>query len=147
MNDAIMSVMGGTLTAVSRAELLECNRISSYFGLILTPEQAEIISKHNTAALISTGRVEFAGGVFKSLIMAFCDSPYISPEDYADTLCGLLDVFYAIKQGTADSMTDDEAIRFMKLHFDGGCGGSLECLQDKAAMLCRSKSGFNTEEI
>ena len=123
MNDAIMSVMDGTLTAVSRAELLECNRISSYFGLILTPEQAEIISKHNTAALVSTGRVEFAGGVFKSLIMAFCDSPYISPEDYADTLCGLLDVFYAIKQGTADSMTDDEAICFMKLHFDGGCGG------------------------
>lgn len=60
MNDAIMSVMGGTLTAVSRAELLECNRISSYFGLILTPEQAEIISKHNTAALVSTGRVESA---------------------------------------------------------------------------------------
>lgn len=147
MNDSIMSAMGGTSIAVSKAELLECNRISSCFGLMLTPEQAEIISEHNTAALISTGRIEFTGGIFKSIIMAFCDSPYISPEDYVDTLCGLLDVFYAIKQGTADSLTDEEAIRFMKLHFDGGCGGSLECLQDKAAMLCRSRSGFGTEEV
>lgn len=147
MNDSIVSAMGGALTAASKAELLECNHISSSFGLMLTPEQVEIISKHNTAALVSTGRVEFAGGLFKSLVTAFCDSPYISTEDYADTLCGLLDVFYAIKQGTADSMTDDEAIGFMKLHFDGGCGGSLKCLQDKAAMLCRSKSGFDAEEV
>ena len=64
----------------------------------------------------------------KKLIEAFCDSPYINQENYAETLYELIEIFYEYKNETMDLITDGELIEFMKISFDGICQGDLEYL-------------------
>ena len=75
-----------------------------------------------------TGRIEFAGGILPKLIYAFCDSPYIEQEEYAELLMELQEMFYLLKKETLEQLTDDELIRAMGLVFDFSCG-SLELLR------------------
>lgn len=82
--------------------------------------------------LRKTGRIEFGGGILNQLIMAFCDSPYISQENYEATLYELVDLFYNLKNETADRVGDNDLIEIMKKEFNGECCGSLELLSGTA---------------
>lgn len=64
-------------------------------------------------------RVEFGGGVLKQLVRAFCASPYLDQENYADTLAQLQALFYHFKQESHDRIPDDELIAAMAQCFDG----------------------------
>ena len=76
--------------------------------------------------------MELGGGAARAIISAFCDSPYITQEDYAETLQGLIELFYDFKNDTYDRVSDEALIRCMKHAFDGECRGSLELLADEA---------------
>lgn len=112
--------------------ILVCNSVSARFGLTLTRAQALELAHARSHALVETGRVEFSGGILEDLIFAFCDSPYITAEQYADTLQELIRLFYVFKSETLDQVPDDELIQLMKQAFDGPpCYGNLELLEGK----------------
>ena len=78
------------------------------------------------------------GGIFRKLAYAFCDSAYITPANYADTLSELVALFYAFKSDIEDEMTDDELIEAMRRIFDGRAQGDLTYLADiTLGDLCR----------
>ena len=117
------------LTA-TRDELLTTNALSERYGLSLTGAEALRVAQARFKALDDTGRVEFGGGVLPLLVYAFCDSPYIQPEEYADTLIALQADFYALKGDCEDALTDEELIDMMKAAFDGPAQGSLLYMED-----------------
>ncbi|HWS30560.1 MAG TPA: DUF6323 family protein [Clostridia bacterium] len=105
--------------------LRDCNLLSVKYGLRLTERDIQALTSARFSSLKETGRVEFGEGVLEKLIYAFCDSPYLDQETYAQTLAELQDAFYYFKNETLDSMTDDDLIAFMKRHFDGDCEGDV----------------------
>ena len=90
----------------------------------------ELLVRRQAEALRDTGRVDFGGGVLKKLAEAFCDSPYIQPCDWADTLAQLTELFYALKNETRDQLGDDTLIAAMAARFNGDAGGSLDALAE-----------------
>lgn len=113
-------------------ELLSSNAETAAYGLTLTAQQALALAQTRAEALKAANRVELGGGAARAIITAFCDSPYITQEDYAETLQGLIELFYTFKNETYDRVSDEALIRCMKRAFDGKCRGSLELLADEA---------------
>ncbi|NCB51408.1 MAG: hypothetical protein EOM54_05945 [Clostridia bacterium] len=120
-------------------ELWECNAFTTRFGLSLSDSQIRTLVESRFDALRATGRIEFGGGVLKKLIYAFCDSPFISQDNYEETLADLQEAFYYFKNESEDRFSDDELIGFMKAVFDGVAQGSLEYLSGTSLEnLCRA---------
>ena len=110
-------------------ELAVCNRMSERYGLTLSPGQMRSLAERRSEALRNTGRMEFGGGILKTLIYTFCDSPDLSQEDYEATLSELQDLFYWFKNETGDHLSDDELLHAMRVVFDRA-HGALERLVD-----------------
>jgi len=121
-------------------ELMKSNELLARFGLQLTQNQLETIIEKRYEALKDNGRIELlSNGIVDKLIYAFCDSPYISQDNFEEILIGLQDSFYYFKNDSVDNLTDDELIQIMKEHFDGDCEGSLEYLNGTVLeALCRN---------
>jgi hypothetical protein len=111
--------------------ILECNELTLNFGLMLTGEQALRLADTRNESLSANGRIEFGGGIIDKIIKEFCDSPYISMNNYEETLHELIEIFYYFKNESLDLISDDELIKFMKSAFDGVCQGSLEALSGR----------------
>jgi hypothetical protein len=45
-------------------------------------------------ALQNTGRVEFGEGILKKLIYAFCDSPFMTQQNYEETISDLQEFLF-----------------------------------------------------
>lgn len=105
--------------------LRDCNLLSMKYGLRLTERDIAALTSARFSSLKETGRVEFGEGVLEKLIYAFCDSPCLEQETYAQTLAELQDAFYYFKNETLDFIADDDLIAFMKLHFDSDCEGDV----------------------
>lgn len=129
-------------------ELKGCNAITARFGLRLTGDQITEMVERRFEALSDTGRIEFGEGILKKLICAFCDSPYITQENYEDTILELQDSFYYFKNESGDRISDDELIEYMKTVFDGRAQGSLEYLSATSLEeLCRyARSGYDPND-
>lgn len=129
-------------------ELRECNELTLKFGLFLSEQQIHNLVEKRFEALKNTGRIEFGQGIFKMLITEFCDSPFISQDNYEDIILELQDSFYYFKNESNDQISDEELISFMKKRFDGKCQGSLECLCDMTLEeLCRNtRYGYKTDD-
>lgn len=112
-------------------EVLQNNEVSAAYGLCLTQQQAAALVETRSRVLNKTGRIEFGGGIIDKLIAAFCDSPYITKENYEETLHDLLELFYEYKNETHDLIGDDELIQFMRVSFNGICHGALTLLSDR----------------
>ena len=110
--------MEHAMSAFQRAETVRaldaCNARTVRFGLTLSPEQMEQLAEGRFRALRETGRVEFGEGILPRLVMAFCDSPYLQQEDWAETLLLLQQVFYKFKNDFRDSIGDDTLLRLMQ---------------------------------
>jgi hypothetical protein len=129
-------------------ELRRCNDLTVGYGLFLTEQQIMSLAQRRFDALKETGRVEFGEGILPKLISAFCDSPYLTQENYEDAILDLQDSFYYFKNESMDRISDDELISFMKSHFDGFCQGSLEYLCGTSLdELCRNtRYGYEVDD-
>lgn len=116
-------------------KILLCNETTKKYGLFLTERQALALSQTRTASLKETKRIEFGNGIIDKLIMAMCDSPYITQEIYEDTLHELINLFYDLKNNTWDQISDNDLIDFIKAAFNGCCHGSMDLLMGKSIML------------
>ncbi len=112
-------------------EIMRCNDFTRKFSLSLTGEEVKALLLTRAESLKACGRIEFSGGVIIKLIRAFCDSPYITSENYAETLHELIECFYFYKNDTLDLCSDDEMIAFMENSFNGPCQGSVDLLRER----------------
>jgi hypothetical protein len=112
-------------------EIIKLNDDTARYGLVLTERQAIELVETRNQSLKAAGRIELGNGIIDKLINAFCDSPYISLPNYAETLHELLEMFYYFKNETIDLISDDKLIEFMKTSFDGVCQGSLDLLSGR----------------
>ncbi len=120
-------------TAIS--EIINCNKITLRYGLALSSKEAQELVETRASALRSFGRVEFGAGIINKLILKFCDSPFLSQHNYAETLHDLIETFYYFKNETLDEISDDELLSLMKSYFDRNCQGSIELLQQRELEL------------
>lgn len=117
-----------------REQLPLCGR----HGLSLSEADIKELVVARISALHDTGRMEFQGGVLPKLIRAFCASPYIENETWAETLIELQEAFYYFKGDAEERFSDDELIEFMVKIFNGRAQGSAEYLINTSLdALCR----------
>ncbi|UZT81443.1 DUF6323 family protein [Caproicibacterium sp. BJN0003] len=117
----------------------DCNQITERFGLSLSDKQIQNLEEHRIKALQNTGRIEFGEGILKKLAYAFCDSPFLLPNSYEETLIELQDLFYYFKTESMERISDDELIEAMKEIYNGKAQGSLSYLSQTALEdLCRN---------
>ena len=131
MSFEILSIPSALIQKQAVAELEKCNDFTVQYGLTLTQSDAVELVATRTLALKNNGRVEFGGGVIEKIVREFCNSPYLSMHNYAESLHDLTDMFYYYKNETLDLISDDNLIKFMKNSFDGLCQGSLELLSGR----------------
>lgn len=127
-------------------EIIKCNDFTENFGLILTHNQAVELVETRSYALKANRRIEFGGGVIDKIIKEFCNSPYISMDNYAQILRELVEMFYYYKNETLDLVSDDDLIKFMGKAFNGVCQGSLELLsiRELANMAQNIRFGYTS---
>lgn len=147
MSFEIMNISLSLIQKQAVDEIIKCNNYTAKFGLILTHLDAVELVETRNISLKSSGRIEFGGGIIDKLIREFCDSPYISMHNYAETLHKLTEIFYSYKNETLDLMSDDDLIKFMKNSFDCKCQGSLELLSGRelANMAGNLRYGYAPE--
>lgn len=110
-------------------QVQETNRYTEKFGLSLSETDTELLLAERNNTLKSERRVEFGQSILPKLIYAFCDSAFMSQNDYVDTLIRLQEIFYRYKNEMHDEITDDELINFMKEQFETVCYGDLDYLE------------------
>lgn len=110
-------------------QVQETNQYSEKFGLILTEKDTKILLAEKNNALNTERRVEFGQSILPQIIYAFCDSSFISQNNYVETLIRLQEIFYLYKNEMQDEITDDELIHFMREQFETVCYGDLDYLE------------------
>ena len=111
------------------AKVVETNQKTERFGLTLTQQDAQLILQERKNVLSEQKRVEFGEGIVTKIIYEFCDSAYISQNDYVNTIIRLQEIFYLYKNEMQDEITDDELLHIMKEQFECICYGDLDYLE------------------
>ncbi|QSX05080.1 hypothetical protein JYG23_10315 [Sedimentibacter sp. zth1] len=107
----------------------QCNDFTSQFGLSLATKDVNDLVECQHETLKYMGRIEFGNSIIPKLVFEFCDSQYISQDNYVEVLEDLQEMFFYFKNESLDKISDDELIHGMKKYFDGECQGSLEKLR------------------
>jgi len=110
-------------------QIEETNGYSEEYGLKLSEEDADVLIAEKANTLREERRVEFGQSILPKIIYAFCDSVYISQDDYLDTLIRLQEIFFYYKNEMCDEISDEELLNFMREQFDDVCFGDLEYLE------------------
>lgn len=110
-------------------KLLDTNVYTEQYGLQLSAKDTELLLQERTAALKDARRVEFGEGIITEIIRVFCDSQYITQDDYVEYLIRLQEIFYLYKNEMEDEITDAELLNFMKEQFETVCCGDLDYLE------------------
>jgi hypothetical protein len=144
LNELFSLIPNSVAEKLAVAEIVSCNQVTSRYGLVLNDADAAELAKTRSEVLQKVGRIEFSGGTINRLIMEFCDSPYLSQFNYADTLNELLETFYYFKNETLEELDDDELLALMKKSFDECCQRSVDLLQtrDMENLARRIRCGF-----
>ena len=130
MEQEMFAVLNRQRQENEQRELLACNDSTVQFGLTLTAEDAAELTAARNETLKKYERVEFGRGMLDRLVLTFCDSEYISQDEYPDTLAALQEIFYKFKNASNDMLTDTELLNFMKEQFEEVCRGDLDYLAD-----------------
>lgn len=110
-------------------KIMDMNEKTAGSGLVLTQEDAALLVRTGNETLKEQQRVEFGESILPKIISFFCDSPYIHQDSYVETLIRIQEIFYVYKNESADQLSDDALLEYMRATFNGVCGGSLEYLE------------------
>lgn len=111
------------------AEVIETNRLTGQFGLVLSEQDAKLILEERRNTLREQKRVEFGSGMTVRIIEAFCDSDFINQDNYVELIIRLQEIFYPYKNEMMDEISDDELLHFMREQFDQTCFGDPDYLE------------------
>lgn len=105
------------------------NQRAEKFGLTLSEDDMELLLAEKRNVLKAERRVEFGESILPKIMDEFCDSSFLSQDNYAETLIRLQEIFYRFKNEMQDEITDDELIHFMKETFETICYGDFDYLE------------------
>lgn len=111
--------------------LTELNSTTLQYGLVLTVKQINRLTTAVQKALKESDRIEFGAGIMPILASEFCASVFVTPENYANVLEGLIHVFFQVKTAVCDRISDRNLIRILKDYFENNCMGSIEIMRDR----------------
>lgn len=148
--------IGGIFAQTVEESLLAVNEETVQHGLILTREEIAAVMLARREALAEMGRIDFSWELPAKLARTFCDSPYVTREEWASLLGELILLFYETKNSfdpshirgkNAYAMADDALISRMRRWFDYPARGSLDCLADLlSGMVDRLHHGLDADE-
>lgn len=132
-------------------KVMETNKKTEQYGLVLTQEDAELLVNARAEELKRQKRVEFGEGILPKIIFAFCDCSYISQDNYVETLCRLQEIFFLFKNESMDLLNDDELLNFMREQYEQTCFGDLDylesaCLQNFSQAVREGYRGYQKTE-
>lgn len=113
------------------SKIKECNTFLVKYSLNLSELEIKQIIEKKNESLKRSGRIEFEECIADKMIKAFCDSSYVNQENFADTICELIEIFYYYKTETKNLIADDELINFMRKYYDEIACGDVEYLASK----------------
>lgn len=127
--------------------ILKCNDVSSRYGIILKESDARELVAVRQEIVNEVGLIEFKSIIVEAIVLAFCDSQFITKYDYLDMLSQLVEIFYYYRTEVDELMSDEDIIKYMRLAFEGTCQGSLDWLSDHQLNkllddLCNNKDIF-----
>lgn len=111
------------------AKVMEMNRVTEKYGLVLSEQDAKLIVAERANSLREQKRVEFGEGIVSRIIETFCDSDFIDQNNYVETMIRLQEIFYLYKNEMQDEISDDELLQLMKEQFETLCFGDLDYLE------------------
>jgi hypothetical protein len=129
--------------------LLETNSTTQKYGLVLTEAIAREIAEARAFALKDNDRLDFSPATTARLVKAFSQSYYITQETFSETIGGMLELFYFLKNeiaGYAD-LSDDDMINEMLIVFNDYCAGVMELMENKGVEKIIRKYKFGDTEI
>jgi hypothetical protein len=129
--------------------LLEVNSTTQKHGLILTETIAKEIIAARGQSLKDNDRIDFSSDTTARLVQAFSQSYYITQETFSETISGIIELFYFLKNETADYVTlsDDEMISEMLIVFNDYCAGVMELMESKGVEKIIRKYKFGDTTI
>lgn len=138
-------------TQALKAQVLETNRYTLKYGLVLSGEDAALLAQERTAVLRAEKRVEFGQSILPKIIYAFCDSAYIAQDNYCESLIRLQEIFFQYKNEMLDELADDELLNFMREQFEEVCCGDFDylagtCLDIFAQAVRAGYTGYRETE-
>lgn len=146
----MLDLYRGLNKKATTGEILETNKLSEKYGLVLDKKGALEILKARNQALRDYGRIELSNEPLRNIVKCFCSSPYLYQHNYADVLSELIDIFYYFKNETGDLISDQQLLSLMKEYYDTSCSGSLELLKNRELMILardiRGALEYNGEE-
>lgn len=86
-------------------QVLQANQHSQRFGLVLTEEDAKLIAQESSRTLKEQMRVEFGPGIAQKIIYEFCNSAYLNPNNFTNSIIRLQEIFYLYKNEMEDEIT------------------------------------------
>ena len=110
-------------------QLQETNQYTEKYGLQISERDAELLMEERAKVLKAERRVEFGQSILPRIIYAFCDSAYLSQDNYLDTLIHLQEIFFLYKNEMQDEITDEELLNFMREQYEEVCFRDLEYLE------------------
>ncbi len=75
-------------------QVQETNQYTEKFGLTLSEKDTQLLFEEKNHTLKAEQRVEFGQGILPQIIYAFCDSSFLSQNNYVETLIRLQEIFY-----------------------------------------------------
>lgn len=133
------------------SEVKAAGRRAEAYGLSLSERDVRRIVEAARESQREQGRLELGGGIAGRIIAEFCDSAYLTQENYAETIIRLQAIFYLYKNEMDDEITDDELLHLMREQYDNLCFGDLDylegtCLSDFARAIRAGYAGFQASE-
>ncbi len=107
-------------------EILNNNKHSSKFGLILSKNQIETLIAERKEILKDTGRLEIGESVLSLIVNKFCDSQYLWQDNYYETISEVQNIFFIMKNESMEMISDKELIDYLYKLYNGKAKGSLE---------------------
>ena len=111
--------------------LKSMNDKSKEYGLILSDLEINELISYKKEVLSSVGRIELDNSLIKNIIENFCDTGFITSDEYSEYLSELILIFYNLRNSVSDNVSDLSLILYMKELFVNECFGNLELLMDK----------------
>lgn len=123
-------------------ELYALNDYTEGFGIALSQKDCLEIAVSRNKLLVENERIEVGAGAVTRIIEGFCDSGYVDPRTFKDTVQDLLECFYALKTETDDTASDDDVLEFLSYAFEatGGDVAKIYMLEAFDAFISSAKS-------
>ena len=125
-------------------EMMLLNDKTAEYGITLSEKDCADIAECRYESLKENERIEVGLGAVQKIIESFCDSGYVSQNNFTEIVEGLLECFYMIKSETFDKVSDEEVLDFLKYLFENECGGEVSKIYDSALLenFIREKNSY-----